>query len=80
LGRCSWNCDFSEPTVHAFDDPTLRRSQFGNLLPGHILVLLGSKPIVYPMYQIEIENWCANQRAKSFDKTALATVGCEWSR
>jgi hypothetical protein len=61
-----------QPPVHAFDDPTLCRGEVGNLLPSHIFVLLGSEPIVFPMNQIEIENWCVDQRAKSFGKTALA--------
>jgi hypothetical protein len=54
-GRCSWNCDFGEPPVHAFDDPTLCRGEVGSLLPRHIFVLLGSEPIVFPIIKSRSE-------------------------
>jgi len=55
LGPLLLNCDFSKSPIHAFGDPTLRRGQVSNLVPGHILVLLGSEPIVFPIHQIEID-------------------------
>ena len=71
-GGRSWNCHFSKPTVHAFDDPPLCRGEAGNLLPSRIFAFLGSNPVVFPVDQVEIKNWCANQLANSFGKAALA--------
>src|SRR5450631_1237154 len=71
-GRCSWNSDFGEPPIHAFDDPTLCRGKVGNFLPSPVFVLLGSQTIVFPMDQIEIESWCVNHRADAFGKAAFA--------